>query len=287
MTDLFDFKAKPSNYAVMGNPVKHSKSPDIHTLFARQFDIAMEYERIHVDVGGFDQALSHFSAHGGAGLNITVPYKGEAWNRCRTDNNRLSDRAELAEAVNTLRFEADGSIYGDNTDGQGLVTDLENNIGFSLENKHILIAGAGGAVRGVLGPILDHNPSSLTIANRTLNKASALVARFSDLYKVELLAIALDQTGNNTYDLIINGTAASLDGKLPGLLEGSIDEGTIVYDMMYSQQPTVFMQWALSNGAKQSHDGLGMLVEQAAESFYLWHGKRPDTRPVIEALRQY
>jgi shikimate dehydrogenase len=286
MTDLFDFKPKPSSFAVMGNPVAHSKSPQIHSLFARQLDISMSYERIQVDVGGFDQAVSHFTAHGGAGLNITVPFKVEAWKLCQKGNNELSARAEQAEAVNTLKFRADNTVYGDNTDGAGIVADIENNIGLSLANSRVLIVGAGGAVRGILGPIIEREPSVITIANRTSSKASELVDRFSGSCNTSLQSSALEEDGDGEYDLIINGTAASLDNSLPGLPENCLSSETVIYDMMYSQQPTIFMQWALSNGAKQAYDGLGMLVEQAAESFYQWHGMRPQTAAVIEAIRK-
>jgi shikimate dehydrogenase len=290
VTDLFDFKAKPSNYGVMGNPVKHSKSPEIHNMFASQCNIPMQYDRIQVDSGGFDQAVSHFSAHGGAGLNVTVPYKVEAWKMCQSEHNAISQRADLAEAVNTLTFEKDGSVSGDNTDGAGLVTDLENNIGVKLANLRILVIGAGGAVRGVLGPLLDRAPGAISIANRTVSKASTLVDRFSDQVEINsatlIQACALSDIPDQPYDLIINGTAASLEGNLPGINPACLGPHTTVYDMMYSLQPTIFMSWALSCGADRAHDGLGMLVEQAAESFFIWHGQRPLTTPVIQALRK-
>ncbi len=280
MTDLFDFTAKPSAFAVMGNPVKHSKSPQIHRLFAQQFDIALDYTRIQVDVGGFGQALSHFSAHGGAGLNITLPYKVEAAQLCQKPPNSISQRARLAQAVNTLRFATDG-VYGDNTDGAGLVADLHNNIEFSIKDRSILLIGAGGAARGVIGALLDCQPKEVIIANRTIDKANALSHQFGH----RVSAVGLDAVPDQAVDLIINGTAASLSRQLTGISEQYINNST-VYDMMYADQPTIFMQWALSNGATEAYDGLGMLVEQAAESFYLWHGKRPDSRAVIHALRQ-
>ena len=290
MTDLFDFKAKPSNYGVMGNPVKHSKSPEIHSLFADQCNVPMKYDRIQVDAGGFDQAVSHFSAHGGAGLNVTVPYKVEAWKMCKSNQNTISQRADLAEAVNTLKFGQDGSVSGENTDGAGLVSDLEKNIGLELANQRILVIGAGGAVRGILGPLLDRVPTGITIANRTVIKASTLVDRFSS--KIEMnpttlvKSCSLSDIPEQPYDLVINGTAASLEGSLPGINPACLGPDSTVYDMMYSLQPTVFMSWALSCGAGRAHDGLGMLVEQAAESFFIWHGQRPQTGPVIQALRE-
>jgi shikimate dehydrogenase len=283
MTDIFDFKAKPTSYAVMGDPVKHSKSPEIHRLFAQQCGISMRYDRIKVDVGGFDQAVSHFSAHGGAGLNITVPFKVEAWKLCQSGINTLSTRADQAQAVNTLRFENDGSIFGDNTDGAGLVADLQNNIGFSIHDKTILIVGAGGAVRGVIGSLLNCGAEQITIANRTVEKADVLSERFGSA----VLPLGLDRAADTSYELVINGTAASLEGRLPGIDHKCMNENTVVYDMMYGNQPTVFMQWAQTHGVTRTHDGLGMLVEQAAESFHLWHGKHPCTKSVIQALRRF
>ena len=290
MTDLFDFKAKPSNYGVMGNPIRHSKSPEIHGMFAAQCNIQMHYDRIQVDTGGFDQAVSHFNAHGGAGLNVTVPYKVEAWKMCKSEHNTISKRADLAEAVNTLKFQQNGSVYGENTDGAGLVNDLENNIGLKLADLLILIIGAGGAVRGIIGPIIDRAPACITIANRTVSRASTLINRYTDPIEkspaTRLQACALTDIPDQPYDLIINGTAASLEGKLPGISPACLSPDSTVYDMMYSPQPTVFMSWALSCGVNHAHDGLGMLVEQAAESFFIWHEQRPQTAPVIQAMRK-
>lgn len=290
MTDLFDFQPKPSAFAVMGNPVAHSQSPLIHSLFARQFGISLTYDRIQVDTGGFEQAVSHFCAHGGAGLNITVPYKVEAWRLCGRDRHSLSQRADLARAVNTLSMEKPGEIQGDNTDGAGLVTDIQSNLGVPLDNKNLLVIGAGGAVRGVLGPLLECCPASIMVVNRTFAKAADLVEVFSgtvDSRRTALASCRFEDCDRPRYDLVINGTAASLSGELPGLSDACIDSGTIVYDMVYASEPTVFMKWALSRGVGQAHDGLGMLVEQAAESFSIWHRKSPDTGPVIRAIRKY
>lgn len=286
MTDLFNFKSKSSSFAVLGNPVQHSKSPQIHGLFAQQCGIRIDYERIQVDVGGFSQAVSHFSACGGAGLNITVPYKVEAWQLCQQGQNTLSQRAKQAQAVNTLCFEKPNYVFGDNTDGAGLVADLQNNIGFSIQDKSILIVGAGGAVRGVLGALLECQPKGITIANRTIDKASALSERFG-AFGIGVQGVGLEQVADSGFDLIINGTAASLQGRLPMLNEKCVSENTLVYDMMYGTRPTIFMNWALAQGAAQVYDGLGMLVEQAAESFYVWHQQRPDSRAVIDALRRF
>lgn len=282
MSDLFDFKAKATSFAVMGNPVAHSKSPEIHNLFAQQCDVDLSYERIQVDPGGFEQAVSHFTAHGGAGLNITVPYKVEAWQVCRISGNTLSPRAALAEAVNTISFDSNDSLRGDNTDGAGLVADIQNNMGVDIKGKSILILGAGGAVRGVLGALLECKPDSITITNRTAEKATAMSARFGN----GVSAVSLDRTGGRHYDIIVNGTAASLNNELPRIDNNCVGSETVVYDMMYSDQPTIFMKWGLSNGAAAISDGLGMLVEQAAESFFVWHKKRPDSKATIQALRK-
>ena len=290
MTDLFDFRPKPSAFAVMGNPVAHSQSPLIHGLFARQFGISLSYDRIQVDSGGFEQAVSHFCAHGGAGLNITIPYKVQAWRLCGQGRHSLSQRAGLARAVNTLSMEKSGKIHGDNTDGAGLVTDIRNNLGVSLDHKNLLVIGAGGAVRGVLGPLLERHPASITVVNRTFVKACDLVEVFSrsvDSRRTTLASCRFEDCDRPRYDLIINGAASSLSGALPGISGACINSGTIVYDMVYSPEPTVFMKWALSKGADQAHDGLGMLVEQAAESFFVWHRKSPDTEPVIQAIRKH
>ena len=268
----------------MGNPVAHSRSPIIHEMFAEQCGISLVYGRIQVDVGGFEQAVSHFAAHEGAGLNITVPFKVDAWNLCRREPNRLSPRADIAEAVNTLKFDDLGKIEGDNTDGAGMVCDIEQNLGITLAQKKILIVGAGGAVRGVLGPLLESNPALLHIANRTAEKAVTLARRFLQLGFKQISGSALDRT-SGPYDLIINGTAASLRGQLPDIDPRCVGDQTLAYDMMYGSEPTPFMKWARDQGARQVADGLGMLVEQAAESFRLWHQQEPDTAPVISYLR--
>lgn len=282
MGDLFDFKARPTAYAVIGNPVEHSRSPDIHTMFAKQCDVVLEYTRIQVDIGGFGQAVSHFQANGGGGLNVTVPFKGEAWELCLRNGNRVSAGAEQAQAVNTLKFENDGSISGDNTDGPGLVRDIEQNLATTITNASILLVGAGGASSGVIGPLLARQPDRLTLTNRTRSKATELASRFGD----SVSTMALDQHAGTPFDIVINATAASLAGSLPGIDPSCIGSRSLVYDMMYQPQPTIFMKWALEHGAARAVDGLGMLVEQAAGSFYIWHGAQPQTGPVIAALRK-
>ena len=297
MTDLFDFKAISNHFAVIGNPVAHSKSPQIHQLFALQFGIVLQYDRIQVDIGGFDQAVSHFAAHGGAGLNVTVPFKVDAWQLCSNPGNHLSARAQCAQAVNTLRFDRDPagsgqtvtgpSVIGDNTDGFGMIRDIENNLDFSIAGKRVLVLGAGGAVRGILGPLADCKPASITISNRTAQKARALAEKFgAEKFVCGITGCGYDRVNEPAFDLIINGTAASMDGQLPGISSHCLSADSVVYDMMYAAQPTLFMNWALAHGATKVSDGLGMLVEQAAESFYLWHDRRPDTTPVIDVLRK-
>jgi shikimate dehydrogenase len=278
MSDPFDF-GKPDRYAVMGNPVAHSKSPQIHAAFAHQFGHRIEYTRILVDVGGFAQAVGQFAASGGKGLNVTVPFKQDAFRLA----DHLSERAQLAEAVNTLKFEADGRLFGDNTDGAGLVHDIEHNLGVSFKDKQVLVLGAGGAVRGVLDPILRHHPARVLIANRTVARGRDLAARFKVHGPVE--ACGFDALKGQHFDIVINGTSASLKGELPPLPDTLLKRGAIAYDMMYGDKPTPFMDWAVLHGAEKVVDGLGMLVEQAAESYFLWRGVRPETRSVIEKMR--
>jgi len=278
MTDLFDFRPPPPLYAVMGNPVHHSLSPEIHGMFARQFDMALDYRRIHVDVGGFDQAVDSFRAEGGQGVNVTVPFKIEAWELA----DERTDRAEQAGAANTLWF-VDDRIHADNTDGAGLCRDITGNMVFAVTGSRVLVVGAGGAVRGILGPLLDEQPAGVTIANRSVDKAETLAEAFAG--RAPLDAGGFNELAGRSFDLVINGTSASLQGELPPLPDGLFNEGALAYDMMYGRERTPFLAWAAARGAERLADGLGMLVEQAAESFYIWRGKRPDTGAVIEKLR--
>lgn len=279
MSSLFDFDAEPDAYAVMGNPVSHSKSPQIHAAFARQTKQRLSYSAIQVDVGGFAQALGNFCASGGKGLNITVPFKEEAWALV----DERSERATQAGAVNTVSFNGDGHSIGDNSDGVGLVRDLMQNHGIKLCATRILLLGAGGAVRGVLGPMIAQKPAEIVIANRTEEKAVALAAEFNR--SGLLRGCGFQLIGEQPFDLIINGTAASLQGDIPPIPTSAVSDATCCYDMMYGNEPTVFMRWASGLGAARVIDGLGMLVEQAAESFYLWRGVRPDTAAVMAQLR--
>ena len=267
-------------YAVFGNPIDHSKSPDIHRQFAEQTGQALSYEKQLVDPQGFEAAADAFFAGGGKGLNITVPFKQDAYSYVA----RTSPRARRAGAVNTLSLEADGTILGDTTDGVGLVSDIKHNLGWQIRHKKVLILGAGGAVRGVLEPLLEEQPQHIIIANRTVDKALQLAKGFAEFGY--LLGCGFDMLDEQQFDVIINGTSASLQGELPPLPDSLInaDGSTVCYDMLYGAEPTPFMQWAAERGAKVS-DGLGMLVGQAAESFALWRGVRPETAPVIRSLR--
>jgi len=277
MSDIFDFEQRVDQYGVMGNPITHSKSPRIHTLFAQQTNQKLTYTAIQVDLGGFEQAVGNFDASGGKGLNITVPFKQEAYALV----DELSDRAKRAGAVNTIKFEKNKNI-GDNTDGIGLVNDLTRNHQIELEGKRILLMGAGGAARGVLAPLLACKPARLVIANRTPDKAVALAQSFRDLGKVT--GCGYHELEEQQFDIVINATAASLQGELPPLPEKLLADAAVCYDMMYGKL-TPFMAWAGDHGAGLVLDGLGMLVEQAAESFYLWRSVRPETAPVIALLR--
>ena len=280
MADLFDFNEQPDEYAVMGNPITHSKSPQIHSLFASQTRQNIRYRAIQVDPGGFAQAVGNFFAAGGKGLNITVPFKQEAWQLA----DSLSERAQLAGAVNTFKQTEQGTLLGDNTDGIGLFRDLTVNLGMNLNDKKLLLVGAGGAARGVIAPLLDARPGEFFIANRTVDRAQELVEHFA--HRGEIHAVGFEELEPIAFDIVINATSASLAGELPPLSAKCVAGAEIVYDMMYGAAPTTFMLWAKQAGAKRISDGLGMLVEQAAESFYIWRGINPETAPVIQVMRE-
>ena len=265
-------------YAVMGNPIAHSKSPLIHTLFAKQTGQHLEYRAILVEPGGFATVADAFREAGGRGLNVTVPFKRDAWIYV----DELSARAERAGAVNTILFRND-SRFGDNTDGLGLVYDLTINHKAELKGKRILLLGAGGAARGVLQPLLAEAPAMLVIANRTAAKAAELALLFGDLGRV--FGCGYAELPEHAFDLIINATAASLNDTVPPLPDSILTRDSWCYDMMYGDKPTAFVRWAYEHGVVVALDGLGMLVEQAAESFRVWRGVRPDTAPVITVLR--
>lgn len=269
---------KIDHYAVFGNPIEHSKSPEIHRNFAELTGEAVVYEKQLVDVDSFESAATDFFKTG-KGLNITVPFKLEAYSYAA----RLTERARRAGAVNTLAMQADGTILGDNTDGIGMVSDIVDNLGWIVENKKVLILGAGGAVRGILQPLLAQNPKALVIANRTVEKAKQLAKGFGELGSVE--GCGFEHLSDFKFDIVINGTSASLAGDLPPLPDTLLAKGACCYDMMYGAEPTVFMHWAKEHGATAVADGLGMLVGQAAESFKLWRGVKPEVQSVIEKQR--
>jgi shikimate dehydrogenase len=266
-------------YAVFGHPIGHSKSPVIHKLFAKQFGIDIDYQAIDVEPGTFLETVLAFRDQGGKGANVTVPYKQEAWELA----TERSGRAELAGAVNTLKFEQDSRIIGDNTDGIGLLRDITINLDQPLFAKRILVIGAGGAVRGILGSLLEQAPKSLTLVNRTVSKAEELAKIFATIGPV--MPCGFEALAGQQFDVVINGTAASLGGELPPLPENLFAQDSLAYDLMYSAQPTVYMEWAAGQGAARVADGLGMLVEQAAESFDVWFDRQPETAPVIDTLR--
>jgi shikimate dehydrogenase len=266
-------------YAVFGNPIKHSKSPQIHALFAAQTQQEMIYRAQLVEENRFAEAAKEFFSNGGKGLNITVPFKLDAF----AFADQLSDRARRAGAVNTLALHDDGKIYGDNTDGVGLLRDMSDNLDWVIEGRRVLVLGAGGAVRGILDPLLRKKPDLLVIANRTVSKAQQLVRDFSDIGA--LSACSFEALAGSQFDLVINATSASLSGELPPLPSSLLTEQGCCYDMVYGAEPTPFMRWAAGQMAWAVSDGLGMLVEQAAESFCIWRGVRPKSRPVIDNLR--
>ena len=266
-------------YAVIGNPIAQSKSPRIHTEFARQLGQDLSYEAILAPVDGFAAAVAAFRAAGGRGLNVTVPFKLEAFALA----TELTERAEQAGAVNTLKFDA-AAVLGDNTDGAGLVADIRDRLRFGIRGRRVLLMGAGGAARGVVLPLLREEPASLAIANRTVEKARALQSRFAPFGGVEGGDYA--RLAGRRFDLVINATSASLAGKLPPLPPGAFAPGALAYDMVYGDKATRFLDFAREHGAARVADGLGMLLAQAAESFFLWRGIRPDIGPVLELLRR-
>jgi len=285
MTDLTGTSDNPGmtntgdRYAVFGNPIAHSKSPQIHALFARQTSQNIEYTAQQVAIGQFETAVAAFIEKGGKGLNITVPFKENAWALANTH----SERAQRAGAVNTLVLRDNGELYGDNTDGVGLARDLILNHKIAVEGKNVLIIGAGGATRGILEALLEQQPASLLIANRTKHKAIKLMNDFADMGNIN--GCDLNELGWQTFDIVINGTSASLHGKTPALPDELFKPHACSYDLMYSAQPTPFMRWSKQHGAEKIFDGLGMLVEQAAESFFLWRDVKPDTETVINIIR--
>jgi shikimate dehydrogenase len=268
----------PDRYAVVGYPVKHSRSPFIHAMFAKQTDQNISYQWLEVPPQNLDAEVKRFFEEGGKGLNITVPHKQAV----RASIQFQTPRAELAGAVNTIVLMQDGSLLGDNTDGVGLLNDLMQNLNVTLQDARILMLGAGGAARGVIAPLLQQAPNELVIANRNIERADQLVEEFMTLGSIS--SVSFDDIEALPFDLVINATSASLQGEMPTLPNGIIGDNTLCYDMAYSNSDTVFTKWAKQHGAEQAVLGWGMLVEQAAESYLLWRGVRPDTKPVLDAL---
>ena len=268
-----------TQYAVMGDPISHSKSPQIHSLFAEQTGVDVRYDKFQITSEDFAAAIADFFDRGGGGLNITVPHKEAAFALA----DHPSSRASMARAANTLGRKPDGSIWADNTDGVGLVRDLTRNYQLPLSDQHILMLGAGGAARGVLAELINRSPASITVMNRTQSRAEALRDDLAEYGSMHVRAI--NKPGGPRYDLVINGTSTGLQNEGLQLDPALFAENFVAYDMMYAAHDTPFMQWAQTVGAQQVLDGLGMLVEQAAESFTLWHGVRPETAGVAASLR--
>ncbi len=265
------------SYAVFGNPIDHSKSPRIHALFASQTGIEHPYGRVLAPVGTFEQTLTEFMRAGGKGANITMPFKERAFSLCK----KLTERASVAGAVNTVRKEPDGTLLGDNTDGAGLLMDLQR-LDLISHRSRILLVGAGGAARGVILPLLAYG-CQVVLTNRTFGRAEELVGFYQHVG--DLSAVPMDQLAGLEFDLVINATTSGIHGDVPALPEGLIYAGINCYDMFYQQGPTPFLQWCIRQGAERFADGLGMLVGQAAYSFLLWHGVLPNIDAVLAELR--
>ena len=268
----------PDQYGVVGHPINHSWSPFIHGLFAKQTEQSLVYRLYDITPEDFRVQVLEFFTRGGRGLNVTVPHKEAAAEIA----NELTARADRAGAVNTLMLRDDHVLVGDNTDGQGLVTDLRQNLGLSITNERLLILGAGGATRGVAEPLLSLGPTELVVANRSPERAVNLASLFSDLGPIR--GCGFEEVGDEPFDVVINATSAGLTGSVPNVAGGVIGSHTVCYDMSYSKSATPFVTWAIEQGCARAHKGWGMLVEQAAESFTLWRGIRPDTVPVLTAL---
>jgi len=275
-----DPQTEVDSYGIVGHPVAQSRSPFIHGLFAKQTGERMVYRLFDVLPDDFITHVTGFFAGGGRGLNVTIPHKPAAASFATT----LTPRAEQARAANTLALQADGSVLGDNTDGIGLVRDLTVNLDLVVTGLRVLVLGAGGATRGIVAPLLDLTPELLLIANRGADRARVVAASFADLGPVK--GCGFHEIEARPWDLVINATAASLAGARPEVSPAIIGAHTVCYDLAYGREPTPFLNWARAEGASAAHLGWGMLVEQAAESFFLWRGRRPETRPVLEVLKK-
>ncbi|MHB1949407.1 MAG: shikimate dehydrogenase [Gammaproteobacteria bacterium] len=263
---------------VMGNPIEHSISPWIHDQFATELKLSVSYTRIKPEIDKLSLAVEQFRKEHGYGFNVTLPFKQDVYKI----STQRSDRAKIAKSINTIMFDSDGGIIGDNTDGLGLLNDITKNLKYSLATKTILIIGAGGAVRGILQPLLSQSPNKIIIVNRTVTKAEQLALEFAS-YGI-VTGCGFDDLKNIRADVIIDGTGFNSQIPFPETL--SISEDSLSYDLKYSNKPTQFMIWANAKGSKLTVDGLGMLVEQAAEAFYIWTGQRPNTHPVIRLAKK-
>jgi shikimate dehydrogenase len=266
----------PDHYAVIGNPIAHSKSPDIHALFAGQTEQEIQYRHLLSPLDEFEKTVRQFAAGGGKGLNVTVPFKTQAFDLATS----LTPRAKAAGAVNTLKFEND-TIIGDNTDGKGLIVDIIHNAGYPIQGKRVLLLGAGGAARGVILPLLEQKPARFVIANRTLSNAQELADYFSDAGKIEVFGFT---DISDEFDIVINATSTGLDDAMVPISSKVFASSSLALDMVYGDNLTPFLRFAAEHGAI-TRDGFGMLVEQAAESFFVWRGVHPDTKPIFSALR--
>lgn len=264
-------------YAVFGNPIGHSKSPFIHAQFAAALGEQLQYDAILAPVDSFADSWHSFVAAGGKGANVTVPFKEQAYQLADV----LSQRAKQAGAVNTLYIDSEGKLCGDNTDGIGLVADLTR-LGVMLKGINVLLLGAGGASRGAIGPLLDAGVKQLVLANRTVSKAQVIAANFGS----RVSACGYADIPSQPYQLVINATSSGLTGERPLIAAQHLQQCELTYDMLYGATPTPFLHWAKEQGVVQQADGLGMLVAQAAEAFYIWRSKRPDIAPVLELLKQ-
>lgn len=259
---------------VVGNPVAHSKSPEIHELFAKEFKINLVYEKIEVPLGEFEQTVDQLIDDGYLGINVTIPFKVDAFRYA----TKCTPNVRQSRAANTLKFERN-TVLAENTDGSGFVRDVKERLGFNIQGKTILILGAGGGVRGILPSLLDEKPKSVSVANRSVNRAQELADEFG------IQSILYDETGAEQYDMIINATPASLQNKVPLIGPETFEGSQLAYDLVYKAEPTPFMIMAKEGGAEQTSDGLGMLVEQAADSFEFWFGQRPKTESVYKKIR--
>ncbi|PSJ79305.1 shikimate dehydrogenase [Neisseria iguanae] len=266
--------SKP-RYAVFGNPVQHSKSPQIHQEFAKQENVAIDYDRIYAEIGGFDAAAAAFFTAGGLGANVTVPFKRDAFNFV----DEHSERALAAGAVNTIIPLGNGKFRGDNSDGVGMVNDIIREQGVPLVGKRVLLIGAGGAVRGVIPVLQSHQPAEIVITNRTCAKAEEVASCFG------ICAVVMNELPENHFDIIINGTSGGLGGELPDIAPAVFGRCALAYDMVYGKDSELFLKFAAESGARQTSDGLGMLVGQAAFSYQLWRGFEPDIKPVLEYMK--